>query len=528
MKAKTTCSQKKAGAAAYMARAAFAVAFATLGASADCTLIPMPREVAPRTGAYSSAEGAETVDVKRLADAVLPAEGYRMVVAKDGITVWSSDDAGAFYARQTLRQLAQKGTKGWIYPCVEIRDAPAFRWRGVLLDEGRHFFGKETVRKLLDLMAMYKFNVFHWHLTEDQGWRLDVPKYPKLAQMASMRLRSPAHGAQLLRGKGADGARTYTSSEMNTQKYGPFFYTADDIKEILGYAEARHIRVVPEIELPGHARAALGAYPEFSCFPERIPAGSAADDWGIFRDVFCMGNDETIHFLEDVLDYVCELFPSPVIHIGGDECPTINWSKCPKCQERMKKEGLTKPSELQVWITKHMAEHLAKKGRRIMGWDEILNGDVPKTAIGQSWRVAAKEGAGTDHVSGAQGAIKGHEMVMSPHNLTYYSYQQGFEEDPFRRAPKGGLSLETAYTFDPLAGVPEEVRGKVLGGQCCLWGEYLWNEYDLAWRMWPRAFAMSEILWSAPAKRDFEAFSRRAAVERHRLISMGVNCAPLK
>ena len=244
---------------------------------------------------------------------------------------------------------------------------------------------------------------------------------------------------------------------MNTQKYGPFFYTADDIKEILAYAEARHIQVVPEIELPGHARAALGAYPEFSCFPERIPAGSAAEDWGIFRDVFCMGNDETIHFLEDVLDYVCELFPSPIIHIGGDECPTINWSKCPKCQERMKKEGLTKPSELQVWITKHMAEHLAKKGRRIMGWDEILNGDVPKTAIGQSWRVAAKEGAGTDHVSGAQGAIKGHEMVMSPHNLTYYSYQQGFEEDPFRRAPKGGLSLETAYTFDPPSGAHRRV-----------------------------------------------------------------------
>ena len=176
----------------------------------------MPREVAPRTGAYSSVEGAETVGVKRLADAAIPAEGYRMVVAEDGITVWSSDDAGAFYARQTLRQLAQKGTKGWIYPCVEIRDAPAFRWRGVLLDEGRHFFGKETVRKLLDLMAMYKFNVFHWHLTEDQGWRLDVPKYPKLAQMASMRLRSPAHGSHLQRGKDADGARTYTSSEMNT------------------------------------------------------------------------------------------------------------------------------------------------------------------------------------------------------------------------------------------------------------------------------------------------------------------------
>ena len=502
--------------------------FAMGGDCAMPALIPMPREVKWKEGWFAAAENPDRVQVKSVADASIPDEGYRLSVAADGITVRSGGEAGAFYARQTLRQLAERAGKGWKYRCVEISDAPAFRWRGVLLDEGRHFFGKETVRKLLDLMAMYKYNVFHWHLTEDQGWRIDVPKYPKLAQMASMRLRSPAHGSTLGRGKDADGARTYTSSEMTTQKYGPFFYTADDIREIVAYAAERHISVVPEIELPGHARAALGAYPELSCFPERIPAGSAAEDWGIFRDVFCMGNDETIRFLEDVMDYVCELFPSPVIHIGGDECPTINWSKCPKCQERMRKEGLTKPAELQIWITKHMARYLAKKGRRIMGWDEILNGDVPKTAIGQSWRVAAKEGAGTDHVSGAQGAVKGHEMVMSPHNLTYYSAQQGLEEDPFRRAPKGGLSLEKAYTFDPLAGVPEEARGKVIGGQCCMWGEYLWNEYDLAWRMWPRAFAMSEILWSAPAKRDFEEFQRRAAAERKRLISMGVNCAPLK
>jgi hexosaminidase len=174
-----------------------------------------------------------------------------------------------------------------------------------------------------------------------------------------------------------------------------------------------------------------------------------------------------------------------------------------------------------------MAKHLAKKGRRIMGWDEILNGDVPKSAIGQSWRVAAKEGAGTAHVSGAQGAVKGHDMVMSPHNLTYYSYLQGLEDDPFLRAgPK--LSLEKAYTFDPAAGVPESARSRILGGQCCMWGEYLWNRFDLGWRMWPRAFAMSEILWTAPAKRDFADFERRAAIERKRLISMGVNCAPLK
>ena len=494
---------------------------------AEVSVIPAPRKIKENSGFFESQKGFDAVPISSVKDSSIPKEGYALAVTTDGIRVRSSDAAGEFYARQTLLQLAEKTKNGWRYPCVEIGDSPAYGWRGVLLDECRHFFGKETVLNLLDLMAMYKFNVFHWHLTEDQGWRIDVPKYPKLAQMASMRRRSPARGATLKVGKDADGARTYNSTAMTTEPYGPFFYTAADIKEILAYAEARHIKVVPEIELPGHARGALGAYPEFSCFPERIPAGAAADDWGIFRDVFCMGNDETVRFLEDVLDYVCELFPSQVIHIGGDECPTVNWAKCPKCQARMKKEGLAKPSELQVWITKHMAEYLAKKGRRIMGWDEILNGDVPKTAIGQSWRVAAKEGAGTDHVSGAQGAINGHDMVMSPHNLTYFSYLQGLDEDPFMRSG-GKLSLEKSYTFDPVEGVPESARPHVLGGQCCMWGEYIWNRYDLAWRMWPRAFAMSEILWTAPAKRDFAGFERRAAMARKRLISMGVNCAPLK
>ena len=453
-----------------IASAALVAACTAVGAS----LIPAPREMKATEGFFVSDSPGDSVPLRSETDASLPKEGYRLSVTPDGISVRAADDAGVFYARQTLRQLGAKSGKKWRYPCVEITDSPAYRWRGVLLDEGRHFFGKETVRNLLDLMAMYKFNVFHWHLTEDQGWRLDIPGYPKLAKFGSMRRRSPAHGASLQRGQDKDGARTYHSTEMTTEAYGPFYYTADDVKEILAYAKERHIEVMPEIELPGHARGALGAYPEFSCFPERIPAGAAADDWGIFRDVFCMGNDETVRFLENVLDYVCELFPSQVIHIGGDECPTVNWAACPKCKARMEKEGLTKPSELQIWITRHMAAHLAKKGRRIMGWDEILNGDVPKTAIGQSWRIAAKEGAGTDHVSGAEGAIKGHDMVISPHNLTYYSYLQGLAEDPFQRTG-GTLPLEKAYTFDPSAGVPEAARAHILGGQCCLWGEYVWN-----------------------------------------------------
>ena len=488
-------------------------------------LLPWPQKVEPDEGFFVAKEDAASVHIKETADASLPKEGYRLTVAPDGITVKSADAAGAFYARQTLRQLAEKEKDGWRYPCVKIEDWPAYAWRGVLLDEGRHFFGKETVLQLLDLMSRYKLNVFNWHLTEDQGWRLDVPAYPKLAQCGSMRLRSPAHGSWL---KCNRKEFIYESSKMTTEKYGPFFYTADDVKEVLAYAKARHIQVVPEIELPGHARGALGAYPEFACFPERIPAGSAADDWGIFRDVFCIGNDRTVKFLEDVMDYVCELFPdSPVIHIGGDECPRVNWEECPKCQARMKAEGLEKAGDLQAWITRRIAARMAKKGRRIIGWDEILSGDVPKSAIGLSWRMAKGEGAGTEHVSGADGAVKGYDMVMTPHRLCYYNYLQGVAEDPFKR---GGppLTLEKAYSFDPLEGVPEAARVHILGGQCCLWGEYIWNMYDLAWRMWPRAFAMSEVLWTAPKARDFGAFERRAAVERSRLIKMGVNCAPLK
>ena len=488
------------------------------------SLLPMPQKVEAKEGFFTAKEDATSVCMKEMVDASLPKEGYRLSVSPEGIAVCSSDSAGAFYARQTLLQLAEKTADGWRYPCVEIKDFPAYRWRGVLLDEGRHFFGKETVRKLLDLMARYKFNVFHWHLTEDQGWRLEIPGYPKLTECGAMRRRSPAHGS-ILNCNRKDFI--YFSTEMNTEQYGPFFYKAEDVREILAYAKERHIEVVPEIEIPGHAMSALGSYPEFACFPERIDAGAAAPDWGIFRDVYCMGNDSTVRFLEHVLDYVCELFPSQVIHIGGDECPRVNWEKCPKCQARMKAEGLKQEGDLQAWITRRMAEHLAKKGRRIMGWDEILNGDVPKSAIGLSWRRGAKEGAGTEHVSGAAGAEKGHDMVMTPHSLCYYSYLQGLKEEHF---PRNGrtLSLQLAYTFDPVEGVPESARSHVLGGQCCLWGEYIWNYYDLFWRMWPRGFAMSEILWSAPKNRDFEDFKRRAAAERGRLVKMGINCAPLE
>lgn len=486
----------------------------TFGVLLAVALVPMPQQVEWIEGRCPT-----NAPVREVADQSLSAEGYRIEVGKDGVLIASSASAGAFYARQTLSQL----TEGDSIACCKIVDSPAYPWRGFLLDEGRHFFGKETVKGVLDMMAYHKLNVFHWHLTEDQGWRIDVPGLPELVKYGSIRPESPTHGAKL--NKIAN--YQYKSESLNGIPYGPFYYSEADLREIVAYAKERHIKVVPEVDLPGHALAILAAYPNLACFPENIKTRMAWPDWGIFADVLCIGNDKTLDFLYRVLDYVCEVFPSDVIHIGGDECPFVNWEKCPKCQARMKAEGMKEAKELQAWITTKVAEHLAKKGRRIMGWDEILAGKVPMSAIGQSWRTAKGNGAGTELVSGAAGVERGHDMVMTPHEETYYSYPQGLAEDPFLRDGEI-LTLQKAYMFDPAQSVSAAALKHVLGSEACLWSEYIWNEYDLAWRAWPRTCAMSEVLWRNPQPRDFTEFSGRMQSHRRRLIGKGVNCAPLR
>lgn len=487
-------------------------------AIAKPVLVPLPREVEWRDGISISPGLIDRRDVS------IPREGYRLEIAAGGITVTTSDSTGAFYARQTLKQLALVDEKTGVtnYPCCRILDYPAYPWRGVLLDEGRHFFGRETVFQLLDLMAYHKLNILHWHLTEDQGWRIDVPGMPELAKYGSIRAESPKHRAKLR----CLGKFKY-ESERNGQQYGPFFYTRADVESIVSYAKARHITIVPEVELPGHSRGALAAFPELACFPEHIEPRMAHCDWGVTTDVLCVGNDDTLQFLRRVLDYVCEVFPSEVIHIGGDECPRVAWEKCPKCQSRMKSEGLKSVGELQAWITRKMAEHLEGKGRRIMGWDEILGGDVPKSAIGQSWRTQAENGAGTEFVSGAAGVARGYDMVMSPHTECYYAYNPRLKEDPFFYRT-GNLPLSRAYAFDPMQGIPEHLRKHVLGSEACLWSEYVWNEYDLAWKLWPRTCALAEVLWRDPKPRDYGDFCSRIVVHRMRLIDMGVNCQPIE
>ena len=500
-----------------------AIALAAASASAALQLVPAPRRAVEGEGLFAC-KGDVAAQAKFETDVAVPKEGYRLSVTTDGIKVVSSDEAGRFYALATLKQLVEAdGKDGANLQCVEIEDAPRYSWRGFHLDECRHFFGKETVKSILDLMARYKLNRFHWHLTEDQGWRIDVPGYPELVKYGAVRSASPRHGVMAYTGTKED------ADKLNGVKYGPYYYTEADLREIVAYAADRHIQIVPEIELPGHVYAALAAYPQFACNPENLAAREPRLVWGIEEDVLCLGNDEAIKFMENVLDWVCKVFPGDVIHIGGDECPQERWKTCPKCQERIKKEGLGDHHGLQPWLTRHFVKFLSDRGKRTIGWDEYLLGDIPKSAIGMSWREDCDGGAGHELVSGAAAAKRGHDVVMTPCSYCYLDYRQGIKVDPFFYFNFGGkVTLERCYSFDPCAGVPDDAKAHILGGQGNNWTEYTWNEYDLAWKAWPRMLALAEVFWLGEAKPGFGDFKARAAAERRWLVRHGVNCAPLE
>ena len=516
---------------------------AACATSAEITLVPAPRELTPAEGVcrlrapmpcpwwdwadYDTVgECLKKANCAVSRDAALPAEGYALTVEPERISIVAADDAGEFYARETLRQLTTKiSTDSVEVACCRIRDWPQYRWRGMMIDEARHFLGKNVVLRVLDLMAMHKLNVLHWHLVDDQGWRLELKRHPELVEYGAVRpcsVKMGAHAMWLPPKK----RRSYVH---DTERYGPFFYTQDDVREILAYAKARHVTVVPEIELPGHVRALLAAHPELSCKGDlpRIPR----INWSIEEDVLCVGNDAVLPFLKDVFDEVCELFPdTPFIHIGGDECPRVRWKTCPKCQARMKAEGMKDESALQAWIVSHVVRHLEKRGRRAVGWDEILAGDVPKSAVGMSWRSSAKNGAGTSYVSAAEAVARGHDMVMTPGAFCYLSKHQFEKGDPYPyygAANGNPLTLEKVYAFDPVAGIPANLRGHVIGGQASVWGESVFNVFDLEWKTWPRACAIAEILWTGPEVRNFAAFSARLRRHRARLVDQGVNAAPL-
>lgn len=454
-------------------------------------IVPYPRQIV-ETGGVSAA-----TDVTFRCDATLPGEGYRLTINATDAVVESSGTAGAFYAQKTLGQLPTP------WPCLRIEDSPAYRWRGLHLDESRHFFGKETVKDFLDRMAAYKFNVFHWHLTDDQGWRIDVPGYPELIRYGAVRSASPRHGTHPSRGTVADNAVA-----LNGTRYGPFYYTEADLREIVEYAAARHIAVVPEIELPGHVYAALAAYPEFACRPENLSARDPRTIWGIEKDVLCVGNPKAISFLEDVLDFVCRVFPSPYVHIGGDECPRERWRACARCRAFAAEKGLSGTDGLQAWVTRHFVRFLSERGKRAVAWDECLDGNAPTNMVGMCWRDPGCIGAGQPIVSSVDALARGHEMVMTPNSYCYLDYNQGLKDDPYQYARRT-LTLERAYGFDPCRGIPGHLRSRILGGQGNNWTEYTWNEYDLMWKVWPRAAALSECLWTGGSRPGFDDFRRR-------------------
>ena len=480
----------------------FAVVLATLA------LVPRPQEVRETGG---TCPAGAPVSVVR--DSGLPAEGYRLSVAPGGVSIASADDAGEFYARETLKQLAGPGGA---YPCCEISDAPRYPWRGLMIDESRHFFGKSVVKRYLDLMAQHKMNVFHWHLVDDQGWRLELKRHPELVEWGAKRPCSVLYGTK----PSWPGGKL--RFELNDEPYGPFFYTQNDVREIVAYAKARHIRVVPEIEMPGHVRALLAAHPELSCTGSSLPRVPRTY-WSIEDDVLCAGNEEAARLMEDILDEVCELFPdSNVIHIGGDECPKKRWKTCPKCQAKMKELGLKDERELQARFTTRISRFLEAKGRRALGWDEILLGDVPTSAIGMSWRCGRK---GKDIMTAAEAAHRGHDVVCTPSAFCYIDYAQGLQDDPYVYIG-GNLPLRRCYSFDPADGVAAEDRARILGGQGNCWSEYTMTRFDLDWKTWPRACALAEVLWTGPEKRDWGDFVKRLAVHRRRLLAAGVNAAP--
>jgi len=459
-------------------------------------------------GGWFAAAGADITFAAPAKNAAIKPEGYALRADGQGAVVAAADPAGYFYGMQTLRQLLPNAAFGgalatnqtWQIPGVEIEDAPRFAWRGMHLDEGRHFFGKTVVLRMLDEMAMHKLNTFHWHLTEDQGWRIAIEKYPRLAEVASKRPAS---------------VMPRDRQSQDGKPYGPFFYTHQDIREIVAYAKARHIRVVPEIELPGHARAALSAYPELSC--RGVPMEPRVT-WGVEEEVFCAGNDQVLRFLEGVLDEVCVLFDSPFIHVGGDECPKARWKACPKCQARMKQCGLKDEHELQSWFIRHFDQYLARKGRRLIGWDEILEGGLAPGAAVMSWRGMK---------GGLAAAEEGHDVVMTPTDSCYFDYRQFSGNDGYEYIG-GLLPLKKVYAFDPAKGIPAYREGLVLGGQANLWSEYIWGQKDLEWKAFPRLCALAEAVWSPAAKRDFDAFSKRMETHHDRLIRMGINAAPLQ
>jgi hexosaminidase len=441
---------------------------------------------------------------KKLTD--LGLEGYTLSVDGDGVQIEALGEAGLFYGFQTLRQLLptdifRKGSvrEDWNVPFVKIRDFPRFSWRGSHIDVARHFMPKEFILKYIDLISQRKMNTLHMHLTDDQGWRIEIKKYPKLTEVSSA---SDFGGAVTASSDGEEHA--------DSQPHGGY-YTQDDIREIVAYAADRFVSVVPEIEMPGHSQAAIAAYPELGNTGKQI---GVMTSYGVSENVYNV-DDSTIHFLQDVLDEVMALFPSKFIHIGGDEVPKDQWHASAAAQARIKSLGLKDEEELQSWFVKQMDAYLGSKGRRLIGWDEILQGGLAPGAAVMSWR-------GVD--GGIAAAKAGHDVVMAPGDWTYFDKYQGRFRNAEPLAIGGYLPLKTVYGYEPVPnGLSPEEATHVLGAQCQLWSEYIPHPKQMEYMAFPRLDALAEVVWSPKESRNYDDFLARLPSDLDRLKILDVN-----
>lgn len=444
-------------------------------------------------------------------DDTLKDEAYQLTVNKDNITITAKDDAGFLYGLETVRQLLPVAIESndvvsnteWIIPAVTINDQPRFQYRGLMLDVSRHFFNADYIKKTIDRLAMLKMNVLHLHLVDDQGWRIEIKKYPKLTEVGAWRVDQENKHWNAREAVDADQKGTYGG-----------FLTQEDLKDIVAYAQTKHVEIIPEIEMPAHVSSAIAAYPELSCFNHRIgvPSGGV---WPI-TDIYCAGKDSTFKFLEDVLDEVMTIFPSKYIHIGGDEATKTNWKTCPYCQKRIKTEGLKNVEELQSYFVKRIEKYINSKGKKLIGWDEILEGGLAPEATVMSWRGTA---------GGIEAAEQGHDVIMTPGTHCYFDHYQGPQnEEPL--AIGGYTPISKVYEFDPVVDsmTPEEAK-HVLGGQANLWAEYIPTTKQSEYMIFPRLAAMSEALWSPKESRNWDDFSSRIKSMFKRYDYLGINYA---
>ncbi len=510
------------------------------------SVIPMPAEVSVSEGAYSVAGKAFFLDPRldnasqdaiwRFKDALEAATGrtsplgkgdiqflvnpelapeqYTVQVNKDGVVVEASALNGFVYACETLKQMlpaaiygGKKAKAHWVLPYVSIQDQPRFAYRGMHLDVSRHFWSVDEVKRYLDVMTVYKLNRLHWHLTDDQGWRAEIKAYPKLMEVSAWR-----NGTVIKKDWGSnDGIR-----------YGGF-YTQEEMKEVVAYAAARGITVIPEVDLPGHMVAALAAYPELGCTGGPYEVWTR---WGVAKDILCAGNDQVFTFLEDVFTELMEIFPSEYIHIGGDECfggdaepnRPDPWDVCPKCAARMKALGIKKGPQakhyLQNYVTGRVQAFLNAHGRKIIGWDEILQGDLAQGATVMSWRGVQ---------GGIEAASRGFDAVMTPNGYCYFDFYQTQERDKEPFGIGGDLSLEKVYSYEPFEGLAPEAEGHILGVQANLWTEYITTPEHLEYMLLPRMCALSEVQWCAADKKDYARFNASLDHTFEMLDAMGVN-----